>query len=270
MSFRRLVTIALVSAALGFGGNAIAGCTQESAWSSFGDPAWMHTYDGMIGKHLVRMTIVFSGDGFAGKYFYISTLKDIRIEGKFSDGRSIVITEYDEANNVSAQFKGQFPIEDPKEHYGPGNKLSCEVIVGSWEKLPSGASYPFYLNSAHSITGSIESRYAKTGIMQTDVEVERFAQRFIAAVRSNERIVVARMIHYPFNLYINGIGIRKIRNKREFISNYDSLFTDSYKTRLFGSIPKHMFIDRHGFIAIGRTSSAWIGPDMKIWPLGQT
>lgn len=216
------------------------------------------------------MTLAFSDKRVTGKYFYLSRLADIRVEGEFSDGRSLIINEYDRSGRVTARFVGAFVEEDPQEHYGPGNKLQCEVMVGHWEDLRSKRTHQVYLNAAHSRLASIDNQYARSGIAESDHHIEEFAQRFVKGVREDNRRVVAGMIHYPFNLHVEGVGIRRIRDHADLLKSYDVLFTKNYKERLFGGIPKHMAIDKYGFISLGHGSSAWIGPDMKIWPLGQT
>lgn len=246
--------------------SATAGCATHQSWSPDTDPHWLHTYDGTIDKYRIRLTIAFSGDRFSGRYFYHSTLKDIRIEGRFTDGRQMVIDEYGEGGNVVAQFKGEFPVEDPQEHYGPGNKVGCEVMVGLWRKLDTEKDSPFYLNNAFSMAASIDDRYARTGIGKSDLEIEDFAQRFIKNVREDNRRGVVEMIHYPFRLHLDGVGLVRIRNRADLLKNYDALFTDAYKKSLFAEVPKHMAVIQ-GMIRIG---FGWIGEDMKVWPLGRT
>ncbi|HVK56026.1 MAG TPA: hypothetical protein VM532_13480 [Burkholderiales bacterium] len=266
-----LVMLLLISM-VAHAGRIFAACPKSlKGGTSWFDSSTLVTYDGNIGHVLaVRLTLTFNNDSLSGKYFYVKTLRDIRVKGAVLGDRSFTLEEYDKNGLVVARFKGTFPEEDPKASYGEGNKLQCEVMIGVWEQISPKRSFPFYLKLNYAISGTLDDRYASAMAKPNNDEasIERLAQRFLTAVHTNDRKQVAAVVHYPFSAYRPGKGPYVIKNRKEFLANYDEIISEQYKEDLKRAIPKHMFMDKHNFIMLGERGFPWIGSDSKIWLFG--
>jgi hypothetical protein len=201
----------------------------------------------------IRMTLSIQADRrIAGSYFYVKHMKDIPIAGEMKEDHSIVLREYAEAGRVTGVFRGKFEGRDEA-----GKRLAYDQIVGCWSK-PDGSSPRLFrlAQSSGRLRQPGENRYAVAGLTN-DSEVERFAQRFMAALLSGDRSRVAAVIHLPIVVRVAGWPI-KIRHKEVLLARFDSIFSPSFRQTLANAVPHAMFA-RDAGVMLGEHGEVWIG-----------
>jgi hypothetical protein len=217
-------------------------------------------YDGTIGeKYPIRMTLVISSEEVEGVYFYVTQLKDIRLEGHILDGSRLMLDELNLEGKTTAKFEGQFVEQDPKGKFG-NSKLQCEVIVGSWRSIDKKVELPVYLSKESATAGTLFHRYAVAGA-EDDELIHKNALRFWNAVKRGDKKTVAALIKYPINVVVKG-GIKNIGGPKELLSHYDKIFSTRYRDAIAKAIPRNMFV-RYDGIMLG-DGQVWFGPDGKV------
>lgn len=234
----------------------------------------LSSYQGYIGdSYRAEMTLNSAGsssaDKIEGSYFYVSSLKDIKLTGEIIDETDIRLDELNAKGEVVAHFKGHFPEYDPDpQGHRPGQsfrphfsgKLTCEVIVGIWQKVGSPQKLPFIFASAGSVGGTPEHRYAVAGV-SNDAKINRNAYRFWEAVKHKDKEMVASLINYPITVKLPA-GRRRLLGARDLIANYDDLFSVEYRKAILNAVPHNMFANSQG-VMLG-DGVAWFGVNGKI------
>lgn len=252
MRFTRLSRLLVLLAAL-LPVTAFAACTKN-------DPDWLWNFDGTLGNgNRIRVTLVFGGEQVNGLYFYASQLRDIALKGRIENGTNIVLDELDAQGHVAARFEGRFSERDPKGRF-TGDKLECEIIVGSWRKLDSFAPLPVYLALESGTAGALSNRCAVAGA-DSDELIHRSAVRFRDAVRRGDKAVVASLVAYPIVVQVAG-GKKRLRRPAEFIANFDAIFSAGYRDAIASALPRNMFVRDQG-VMLGR-GEVWFGADGKV------
>lgn len=226
---------------------------------------WLNNYTGDIdGKYKIGMTLIYHGDKVNGLYFYNKYLKDIKLLGKIFNRNQIIFNEYDNQGNITAVFKGRFieyAYQDPRKQFGDSDSsLDMEIIVGTWEKIADKKKMPFYLslsNATYRFKG--EGRYGVSA--KDDLIIEQSAQTFCQLVKSNNKVKVSKLISYPIDVNLNGKN-RRIKDRDEFIKNYDKIFTSSFKLKIKHGIPHNMFTKY--LRAMLGNGEIWFGPKGKV------
>jgi len=222
------------------------------------DKGWLTNYEGTIGpQNRVRLTLTQTKSELTGVYFYVSQLKDIRIEGRVADGH-ITLDEVDPTGKTTAQFEGQFQDHDPNGKLK--GELGCEIIVGIWHRLNSTETLPVFLSETSATTGTLDHRYRDAGA-EDDKVVHRAVLRFWKAVTEDNKATVASLINYPIRVRIAGT-LKRIRNRQELILQYDSIFSGAYRKAIIDAVPRNMF-NRDQGIMLGN-GEVWFGPDGRV------
>lgn len=234
----------------------------------------LSNYQGYIGdSYRAEMTLSSAGSSsvnkIEGSYFYVSSLKDIKLTGKIIDGTDIELHELSAKGKIVAHFKGHFSEYDPDpEGRLPGQsfrphfsgKLECEVIMGIWQKVNSPKKLPFIFALADSAEGTPEHRYAVAGV-SNDAIINRNAYRFWEAVKRKDRKMVASLINYPITVKLPS-GRRRLLGARDLIANYDVVFSVEYRRAILNAVPHNMFANSQG-VMLG-DGVAWFGENGKI------
>jgi hypothetical protein len=221
---------------------------------------WLRNYDGTIGDEFrARMTLVITGDKVEGVYFYATQLKDISLRGKIIDGSKIILDELDSEGNVTAQFDGEFPEQDPHNRYKL--KLQCEVIAGSWHKIGSEKKLPFYFSNESDTGSTLSNRYSPAGVTDDEL-IHRNAKRFWDAVKNKDKKTVASLVKYPIRVGISN-GTKRIKGPDELIANYDAIFSPAYVKAISNALPRNMFC-RYNGIMLGRRGEVWFNAHGKV------
>jgi hypothetical protein len=209
----------------------------------------LETYRGDInGKYRIQMTLAWKGDAVEGAYFYFSQLKDIGLRGGMGERDSIALEEHDAAGKVVATFAGTL-----------GD--NCGVIKGSWQKAGSADKLPFSLRLSASHSGRLNHQYGHAGAAGKEI-AHANAHTFWAGVKNGDKQAVASVIDYPLRAQIKGKQTQ-LRNAKEFIANYDAIFTPAFRLAVVESEPDAMSSSWRG-IMLGERGEVWLDVDGKI------
>ena len=201
------------------------------------------------------MTIKFDGNKITGTYFYVSQLKDIRIEGTVT-GRAVKIQEFDPEGKPTGVFEGTFVTKDPRGGFSGNDQLQREVLVGDWSKPDGAGKRPFYLQMEAGMPIGAKGRYGDAGF-EDDQAVDEFMQKFRHCLLAGEREVAADMVDYPVSVYLRGKPA-DIHNAKELIKNWDAIMTPAFRQRVANAVPFHMFSKCTG-VMLG-DGAIWIAP----------
>jgi hypothetical protein len=211
-------------------------------------------YAGQLdGRVPIRMTLRFQADRRVnGTYFFPSSLRDIPVTGEVKADRTVVLEEHGGPAGVTGIFRGKFLDRDRV-----GVKLGYEQIEGCWEKPDGSGPRLFQLaQSSGRLRRPGENRYAVAGL-KDDTAVERFAQRFLAAVRADDRTAVVAAIHLPIVVRVGGWPI-KVRHREILLARYAAIFHPAFRQALTRAVPHAMFARDNG-IMLGEQGEVWMG-----------
>ncbi len=233
----------------------VAALTTASALA-LASPAleeWRDYAGQLDGPLPIQMTLSIRADRhIVGSYFYLKPMKDIPLVGEMGEDHSIVLREYAEPGRVTGIFRGKFETREEA-----GELLAYDQIVGCWTKPDGSVPRLFKLaQSSDRLRRPGENRYAVAGLAD-DSAVERFAQRFVAALMAGDRSRVAAAIHLPIIVRIAGWPI-KIRHKEVLLARFDSIFSPGFRHTLASAIPHAMFA-RNAGVMLGEHGEVWIG-----------
>ena len=231
----------------------VAALTTGAAVASSALEEWRDYAGQLDGPLPIRMTLSIQSDRqIAGSYFYVKNMKDIPIAGEMKEDHSIVLREYAEPGRVTGVFRGKFEGREEA-----GKRLAYDQIVGCWSK-PDGSRPRLFRLAQWSdrLRRPGENRYAVAGLAD-DGAVERFAQRFVAALIAGDRSRVASAIHLPIVVRVAGWPI-KIRHKEVLLARFDSIFSPGFRQTLASAVPHAMFA-RDAGVMLGEHGEVWIG-----------
>lgn len=234
--FRLLLSLMLLSPAL----------TAAAALCPADHPDRLMNYDGDIGGRRIRLSLVVDHGRIGGLYFYGSQWRDIRLAGALAADGGLTLNEFDGAGRPAAQFQLHYAEHDPRGSFGDG-KLTCEVLVGSWNLL-SGRRTPVlvYLALSSTTTGSLAHRYAIAGVSD-DAQIDQAVQLFWNAVRRNDRRAVAASVAYPVDANLAG-SRQRIADEKGLLAVYDKIFTPAFRAAIGRTLPHNLFVNEQGIM----------------------
>lgn len=241
--------------------NSFGACTDKSL-----QPGWLWDYDGVIGSNLrARMTLQLNGDRLSGVYFYASQLKDIRLSGRLIGSERVELDELDESGQPSARFEGQF-ISNKSDHDGDDDDITdfhaadgCERLQGTWKKAGTAETLPFSLTMQAGIGAELGHRYDGAGVKDDEV-IHRAAAQFHRAVIAGDKAKAADLVRFP--LSVNGAKRVTLKDRKEFLAQYDAIFAPSFVNAIKEALPRNMFVRFDG-IMLGH-GEVWFGADGKV------
>jgi hypothetical protein len=192
-------------------------------------------------------------------YFYANQLKDIWLEGNTTQDSKFTLHELTAEGHKVARFEGVFPDRDPRGNYGLA-KLDCEVMIGTWRKLDAAPEMPFYLMQTGETLRFYDERYDTLGGEGIE-KVNRGAQRFWTAVKTDDKNTVASAIKYPVTVRI-GQARKRIRNAVELVARYDAIFAPKFKAAVVDAMPRNMRGSTDGYM-LGR-GEVWFDHDGRV------
>ena len=214
--------------------------------SSNGDEA--QDYVGNInGKYNIQMSLVFNGDAVKGEYFYVSQLRDIALRGATKND-AVSLDELDASGKVVATFAGKLNAQ-------------CDKIEGTWQKAGSADKLPFRLTHNGSSSGTLDRRYSLISDASDEI-IHANAYKFWLGVKKGDKPAVASAVDYPVRAQIAGKP-RQIRSAKEFIKNYDAIFTPVFRQAVLASVPKNMNVSWRG-IMLGEHGEVWLNDVGKV------
>jgi len=214
--------------------------------SGVASAAALHDYHGTLGKVEIGLTIAadpqsmsqpLTEDGIANvHYFYVSELKDIKLNLIGFSGRDISFEEVDASGKVVATFKLSFAKQDPQHHFQSKDDLQNEVLVGSW--IPaSGQSQDVYLASEDTVTGDADGGRCDLDAASYATLQARVALFYVLAMKGDSASL-----------------------QKEFKTKI--LRQGSWHKELAKSVPHDLFCNSQGFM-LGR-GIVWFNPDGSV------
>jgi len=213
---------------------------------------WVDDYQGVLGNHKIRISLIVVGSDVSGEYFYLRWLKNIPFKGKI-EGRKIVLNELDEKGKVVAVFDGHFPEYAPEYLNEP---IKFEVIEGEWFRPDGAERKRFRLVLEDSVGLMGDNRYSVAGF-NDDKVVETAAQKFKNAVIVQDKRKVASLVNYPISVKIEDKTV-VIKKREDFIKMYNKIFNRPIFDQIKESVPHNMFAKADG-VMLGDHGEIWIG-----------
>ena len=216
-----------------------AGCTGDQ-------PNWLWNYEGVIGKNYrALLTLKFDSGKVDGEYLYVSRLKDIALRGDLA-GSALRLEELGPDGAVTAFFEGTVDRD-------------CEKFEGNWQKTGGTEKLPFQFKLINGVSGKLDDRYGGN----EDV-IHANVLRFWEAVKAGRKQTVAGLIVYPIRVSVNGRPV-KLRNAKQFVAQYDAIFSNRYRNAIAEAVPRNMF-SKSGQIMLGR-GEVWFNKEGKVFAL---
>jgi hypothetical protein len=123
----------------------------------------------------------------------------------------------------------------------------------SWRKMPGGVK-SIYKAVLSSVTAGTEvKRYSH--IVGSDAAVEEFVSDAKKAISKGDKIWLAANLFYPLKVRISEKSSVVLKNKNQFLLQYDKIFTTGFKSALNNTFSHNLFNNYQG-VMIG---------DGKLW-----
>ena len=123
-----------------------------------------------------------------------------------------------------------------------------------WRKISSDKK-SIYKAVLSSVTSGTESkRYSH--VLGSDAAVEQFVANVRKAISQGDKIWLAANLFYPLNVRISEKLVLNLKNKNQFLSQYDKIFTADFKAVL-GKTFSHNHFNNYQGVMIG-DGEIWI------------
>lgn len=124
----------------------------------------------------------------------------------------------------------------------------------SWQKMPKGVK-SIFKSVLSSVTAGTESkRYSH--IVGSDASVEEFVSDAKKAISKGDKIWLAANLFYPLKVRISEKSSIVLKNKNQFLLQYDKIFTTGFKSALNNTFSHNLFNNYQG-VMIG-DGEIWI------------
>jgi len=185
-------------------------------------------YVGTLGNHDIGMFIGNNGkDELKGHYFYRSDLKDKRFLGQILSTIDIILYEVDSLFDTIGVLRLQAEKSRP----------SVGLIIGSYTKN-NGLVDSVHLEITGNQAGGREDRYNE------NFEVKILI--FYYALLAGDKETVAKYINFPLHVYTSpGKGF-VIKNKKQFLKKFDTVFTKEKLDLLRKHVPHDLWVGSQG------------------------
>lgn len=173
-----------------------------------------------------------------GNYCYAKYDKRIALTGKIN-GKEVTLYEMQDGKQT-ATFKGTL-ITDSTDHF-----------QGTW--TDGKTTMPFNVHLSSIGAGSPTKRYNDT--KQSDAQVEAYMKKVKTAILSNNKEWLSTQVNYPYKVANTEGKIISLKNKTEFISNYNLVVSASLKKRIADICTCNLFMNYRG-VMLGN-GEVWI------------
>lgn len=210
--------------------------------NTFNDKGY-YDFEGVIGKNYkILLSVYYNENKFTGSYYYDKYRKEIDIDGKI-EGEKILLTEYDQFHNKTGIFNGVQKQDDS--------------IAGIWQDVKGNKKLNFNLKLYQALPGCEYGHRYRTAGFDNDKAVEQYVQKFQNYIKKGDRINISNLIKYPLNAKVSGERI-VISNKKQFVDNYDNIFTEEFKNIMEKTHVKYMFANCQGVMFGSGSKNIWI------------
>lgn len=206
-----------------------------------------HDYEGTINQNMpIQLSIYPLGNEIIGSYFYEGVRIEIQLKGTV-DGQKITLNEYDSNGKNTGVFEG--------------SATTVDIIEGTWSDPEGKMKYPFRLDLQQCIYAEYGKRYQAAGVLNEE-EVESFAELIQKYISNDEKEKMAALVYYPVNVYTHDdnslLKTVEIKNREEFIRNYDAIIHPEFKKTIGDASTKYMFANWQGIMFGEGFKNMWI------------
>jgi len=124
----------------------------------------------------------------------------------------------------------------------------------SWRKMPNGVKSIFKAVLSSVTAGTEGKRYSH--IVGSDAAVEEFVSDAKKAISKGDKIWLAANLFYPIKVRISEKSSVVLKNKNQFLLQYDKIFTTAFKSKLNNTFSHNLFNNYQG-VMIGN-GEIWI------------
>lgn len=124
----------------------------------------------------------------------------------------------------------------------------------SWRKMPNGVISIFKAVLSSVTSGTEGKRYSH--IVGSDAAVEEFVSDAKKAISKGDKIWLAANLFYPIKVRISEKSSVVLKNKNQFLLQYDKIFTAGFKSKLNNTFSHNLFNNYQG-VMIGN-GEIWI------------
>ncbi|MDP4579391.1 MAG: hypothetical protein NWS66_05780 [Saprospiraceae bacterium] len=124
----------------------------------------------------------------------------------------------------------------------------------SWRKMPNGVKSIFKAVLSSVTAGTEGKRYSH--IVGSDAAVEEFVYDAKKAISKGDKIWLAANLFYPIKVRISEKSSVVLKNKNQFLLQYDKIFTTAFKSKLNNTFSHNLFNNYQG-VMIGN-GEIWI------------
>ncbi|WP_053955010.1 hypothetical protein [Inediibacterium massiliense] len=191
-----------------------------------------YDYEGTLGKDLkIQISLYPLENKIVGTYVDEKSHETIHLNGKIK-GTYITLDKLNKNEKNIGVFKG--------------NMKTIDGIEGTYIDNKSKKSMPFKVSLFNIIYAKYNHRYEIIGV-SSDQEVEDFAKTLQNYIIRNEKEKIASLISYPISVTLHQKKI-EIKNKEDFIKNYDQIFNPTFKDVIKNSFTTNMFVNAQGVL----------------------
>lgn len=206
-----------------------------------------YDFEGLIGKAKVQLSLFLLNNGqLKGNYCYHKYERKIELSGNVI-GDQIVLAEHT-PDGTMAHMKGGL-VSDSTDHFD-----------GIWEDMEGIKWFPFQL-TLRSISGSSYLNRYSGFLYGSDQDVEDFMKRIKSAILKGDKNWIARHLHYPIRVSLNGQEDITLKNKEQLMANFDAVFYPEFKEQIKRFCSCNLFVNYQG--AMLGNGQIWINQTPK-------
>lgn len=223
-------TIFLTITAVFLSLTALSGQTGESHF----DKNHWYDFDGKLGGVEIQLSLYMPSDGnvVKGNYCYKKYENKISLSGVLK-GNKIELTEFvnDKPNGY---FQGTFFTDDR------------DRFEGTWTDASKTKHLDFKMTQTSSVhASSFQQRYDFWG---SDQNIENLMKKIKQSIADGEKEWLANHIRYPIKTALNGKKETTVKNKQQFIDNFEQIFYPAYKEKIKKLCVCNMFYNMQGIM----------------------
>jgi len=208
-----VAAVAIMTSTASYGQNAEKQVTTESKITGG------YIFDGKLGGTDIRLLIDISEDGntVKGNYCYCKYDTKIQLEGVMN-GDQIELTEFLEGK-PNGYFQGRIFTDNAPRFEGTwaNAEKTKQLDVKTRSSIGGGGSY------------TLDKFYDYYG---TNEEIEGFMKKVKQSIANGNKEWLSAHINYPLKVKLNGQKDMTIKNKQQFIDNFDQIFYPAYKEKI--------------------------------------
>jgi hypothetical protein len=200
-----------------------------------------YDFSGKVGGAPVSLAIYVSENGkLDGNYCYVRFDNKIILRGKVQEGK-ILLQEFVN-DKLNGSFNGQI-VSD-----------SSDRLEGTWSDNSGSRKMPFSLVLKAINSGTATKRY--TDFPGSDENLEGFMKKVKNAIVKGDKTWLSERIKYPLVTYLDGKTSVTIKNKNQFLQDFDRIIHPGYRERVKGLCTCNLFANYRG--AMAGNGEIWI------------